>query len=57
MADLDNPITASDRSADELRRAVRCVASAAADRADCVRLLDILGLDPAAGRRTEGEPD
>lgn len=52
MADLDNQITPSDRFTDELRRAVRCVASAAADRADCALLLDVLGLDPAAGRVT-----
>lgn len=35
---------------DQRRRAVRAVASAAADADDCALLLDALGLKPAEGR-------
>jgi hypothetical protein len=37
----------------ERSRAVRLVASAADDAADCVLLLDVLGLDPLDGRSTD----
>lgn len=49
---IDYQLTAVDLSADQRRRAVTAVASAARDADDCARLLDMLGLDA-----TEGFPD
>jgi hypothetical protein len=39
-------------SPEQRYRAVRLVATAAGDAADCLLLLDALGLDPADGRST-----
>lgn len=55
MSDLDQPVAMRIRDVDELRKAVRCVASGAADPADCALLLNVLGLNPAAGKLGEGE--
>ncbi|WP_035307289.1 hypothetical protein [Actinokineospora inagensis] len=38
-------------NAEQCSRAARTVADHAADAADCSRLLDMLGLDPSAGKR------
>ncbi len=46
---IDYQLTAVDLSADQRRRAVIAVASAARDAEDCAGLLDILGLDAADG--------
>ena len=45
----DYQLTAVDLSADQRRRAVIAVASAARNAEDCAGLLDILGLDAADG--------
>lgn len=45
----DYQLTAVDLSADQRRRAVIAVASAARDAEDCAGLLEILGLDAAEG--------
>ncbi|HYQ68563.1 hypothetical protein [Actinophytocola sp.] len=49
---VDYQLTTVDLTADQRRRAVLAVASAAGDPAECVRLLDMLGL-----RADEGVPD
>jgi len=46
---IDYQLTAVDLSADQRRRAVIAVASAARDAEDCVGLLDMLGLSAAEG--------
>jgi hypothetical protein len=42
---VDYQLTAVDLTADQRRRAVMAVASAAEDARDCTELLDMLGLD------------
>jgi hypothetical protein len=42
---VDYQLTAVDLTADQRRRAVIAVASAAEDARDCAELLDMLGLD------------
>ncbi|MGB3444051.1 MAG: hypothetical protein WBA97_35390 [Actinophytocola sp.] len=49
---IDYQLTAVDLSADQRRRAVITVASAARGAGDCAELLDMLGL-----RAAEGFPD
>lgn len=44
---IDYQLTAVDLSADQRRRAVMAVASAARDAEDCAGLLDMLGLSAA----------
>jgi hypothetical protein len=46
-----------DVTPEEERAAVRVVAAHATDATDCVRLLDILGVDPAQGRRVPDGDD
>jgi hypothetical protein len=46
---LDYQLTAVDLTADQRRRAVRAVASAASDADECARLLDMLGLSADEG--------
>ncbi|UQS25625.1 hypothetical protein L1857_23880 [Amycolatopsis thermalba] len=52
VADFNVPVTSAEDTemiAAQRRRAVRAVASAAADAEDCALLLDALGLKPAEG--------
>ena len=46
---LDYQLTAVDLTADQRRRAVLAVASAANDAGECARLLDMLGLGADEG--------
>jgi hypothetical protein len=55
-ADPHESLEDSEFAADQRRRAVRAVASAATDADDCALLLDALGLRPSEGLASVPEP-